>query len=136
ALLSGLGVADDDQPSIRIMLQPRGHIVQNGLAGVVHAPGLLDVGEFALAQLAGFGWRRWRVLNCHLGGTGGCEATRIGASSAYSDRASWSSRRSEGCCAALTGNAAAAGCPGADCDRHVVRTGAGATHGRRGARLH
>src|SRR5260370_38803901 len=53
ALLRRLGVANDDQPAVRILLPVLGYVVKSGLAGIVHAPRLHRIREVALAELAG-----------------------------------------------------------------------------------
>src|SRR5579862_6059163 len=117
------------------MLQPLGNVVQNGFAGIIHAPRLHLVGEVALAQLAGLR-RRWR-RNLHVdrARTRRRETTRIGTSRTYCDRTRRGSRGAESSGAATTRDAAAARGPIADIDRDVVRAGAGTGQGRRGARL-
>src|SRR5271170_5038413 len=111
------------------MLQPRSHVVQDGLASVVHAPRLHLVGEVALAQLAGLR-RRWRWnLYVDRARTRGRETTRIGTSGAHRDRTRWGSGGGESSGAAITRDAAAGRGPIADVDRDVVRAGAGAGQG-------
>ena len=46
-----IGIPDDYQPAVGVLLQVLGYIIQDRLAGVVDSPRLLLVGEVALAEL-------------------------------------------------------------------------------------
>src|SRR5439155_22741863 len=124
ALLSGFGVANDNEPCIGIMLQPLRNIVQDRFTGVVDAPRLLLIREVALAQLAGL-WRRWRwSFHRHLSCRRVREVTGIRTGCGNSNWSRRGSRRVKCGSVPLPGDAPRTCSPVADRDRHAIRTGA------------
>src|SRR5580692_9344626 len=69
ALLGRLGIADDDQLVVCVLLQVLGHIL-----------------KAAIRQLASLWWWWWRIFNVDLCGGLRTQATRIRTSCAHRDR--------------------------------------------------
>src|SRR4029450_8087984 len=85
ALLARLGITDDHQPCVRLLLHTQCDVVENGLASIIPTPRLLLIREVALAQFASL-WRRWwRIFDRHLGRGIRRQSAGITASRAYCD---------------------------------------------------
>src|SRR6266853_2967533 len=85
AFLPRTGIAHYDQLVIWVLLQVLRNIIQDRLAGIVDPPGLLLIGEVALAELGGLGRRWWRILHHHLCRALRSQATSIGCRCIHRD---------------------------------------------------
>src|SRR5258708_6512748 len=109
-----------------ILLQLECNLVQRGLAGVVYAPRLLFVRILTFVQLAGLGWRRWRIFNRYRARSRSRQAARVGTGGTDRDGSGRGASRVQRGGVSAAGNASAARRPSTHRYRNVIRAGAGA----------
>src|ERR1700704_6675049 len=94
--LRRISVAHYDQLVIWVLLQVLRDIIQDRFAGIVDPPGLLLIGEVALAELRRLRGRWWWILPRHLGRPLRSQATSIGCCCIHRDCPGGGSGRVQG----------------------------------------